>query len=155
MIALAFVVIPYLPKPLLMLVDFWPVRLGLLALVLAAAYAGPVVAIGVFAVVALLFIERNKAKIKHLRRAMSQSDKESPAIASIVTPDTAPEQPDFDEPTKEYHPFFPQDDSGDNLFHAIAESQDTKQPLETETVNGSDKAIHQLFEWVKPEMAQE
>lgn len=155
MVALAFVVVPYLPRSVLLLVDFWLVRLGLLALVLAAAYVSPVTAIGTFAVVALLFIERNKAKVKTLRRAMSQSDMESPAIASIVTPDTAPEQPDFEEPTKDYHPFFPQEDSGDNMFHAVDESQDTKQPLETETVNGSDKAIHQLFDWVKPEMAQE
>jgi hypothetical protein len=86
---------------------------------------------------------------------MQQSDMSSPAIESIVTPPTAPYQPPFEEPVTDSHSFFPQDDSGDNSFAPVDESQDHKQPLETEqSNNGSQKAIEQLFEWVNPAPAQ-
>jgi len=86
---------------------------------------------------------------------MQQSTMDSPAIASIVTPDTAPPQPPFENPEIGLHQFMPQADSGDDSFKPIAATIDEKQPLPTEGSNdGSQKAIHQLFEWVNPNLAQ-
>lgn len=151
----ALFLIPYVPGVLLMLVDNVIVRLALLFGLVSVAYVSPMSAMVGFIVVAMLFIERNKHKMYQLRRAMQQSDMSSPAIESIVTPPTAPYQPPFEEPEKDYHSFFPQEDSGDNSFAPVAESQDHKQPLETEGSNdGSQKAIQQLFEWVNPDAAQ-
>lgn len=147
--------IPYIPGPILMLVDTMIVRALLLLGLVSLAYVSPMNAIVGFIVVALLFIERNKHKLKRLRRVMQQSDMSSPAIESIVTPPTAPYQPPFEEPEKDYHSFFPQEDSGDNSFEPVAPSQDEKQPLQTEGSNdGSQKAIDQLFKWVNPDLIQ-
>lgn len=152
---LVFFLIPYLPKQVLMLTDMLVVRLALLAGLIAVAYVNPVVAIAAFVVLAMLFIERNKIRMQTLKAAMQQSTMDSPAIASIVTPDTAPPQPPFENPEIGLHQFMPQADSGDDSFRPIAATIDEKQPLPTEGSNdGSQKAIHQLFEWVNPNLAQ-
>ena len=85
---------------------------------------------------------------------MQQSDEHSPAIEGIQTPETAPEQPPFDVPEVDSHPYSPQDDSGDNSFQPVGESINHKQPLPTESANGSRFAVQQLFEWVNPTLAQ-
>lgn len=150
-----FFLIPYWPKQVLMLTDLLVVRLALLAGLIAVAYINPVVAIAAFVVLAMLFIERNKIRMQTLKQAMQQSTMDSPAIASIVTPDTAPPQPPFENPEIGLHQFMPQADSGDDSFRPIAATIDEKQPLPTEGSNdGSQKAIHQLFEWVNPNLAQ-
>lgn len=152
---LSFFLIPYLPRSVLVLTDLLVVRLVLLAGLLYLAYVSPIVAIAGFAVLALLYIERNKARMLTLQQAMQQSTMDSEAIQNISTPETAPEQPAFETPETASHPYMPQQDSGDNSFHAVAPSQDEKQPLPTEGSNdGSAKAIHQLFEWVNPNLAQ-
>jgi len=112
----------------------------------------PILAIAGFVLLALLFIERNKVKFQQLSSTLAQQDPEVPseAVASIETPATAPEQPPFDMPEESSIPFMPSSDSGENDFRPVAPSMDQKQPLPTETVDGSDKAIHQLFEWVNP-----
>lgn len=153
---ISFFLIPYLPTWLLALTDHFIVRIALLAGIVAAAQISPLVAVAHFIVLALLFIERNKAKMKQLQLAMQQSTPESPAIASIVTPDTAPPQPPFETPRTDSVPFAPQHDSGDDSFAPVAESINAKIPLPTEGSNdGSEKAIHQLYEWVNPNLAQE
>lgn len=152
---IAFFLIPYLPRAILILTDNILVRLVLLAGLISAAYVSPIVAVATFVLIALLFVERNKAKMTHLKAAMEQSTPESEAIAEIVTPETAPEQPEFDTPSVRSHPYMPQNDSGDNGFEPVAESMNQKQPLPTEGSNdGVDKAISQLFGWVNPDPAQ-
>ncbi len=152
---LAIFLIPYLPRSILILTDNIFVRVGLLAGLIRSAYISPVNAVASFVVIAMLFVERNNMKMRHLERAMQQSGPDSPAIQSIETPDTAPEQPPFEQPTIRGMPFMPQEDSGDDSFAPVAESMNQKQPLPTEGSNdGSEKAIEQLFSWVKPELAQ-
>ena len=152
---LVFFLIPYLPKQVLMLTDILVVRLALLAGLIAVAYISPVVAIAAFVVLAMLFVERNKLRMQTLKAAMQQSTMDSPAIANIVTPDTAPPQPPFETPEIGLHQFMPQADSGDDSFRPVAATINEKQPLPTEGSNdGSQKAIHQLFEWVNPSLAQ-
>jgi hypothetical protein len=151
-----FIMIPYLPRSVLILTDNLLVRATLLGLIIASAYNGPVSAISTFIVIAFLFIERNRVKIHHMEKIMSQSTPESPAIAEIQTPPTAPEQPAFDTPVVESQPFMPQEDSGSDAFAPVAESMNQKIPLPTEGSNdGSQKAIDQLFRWVNPTPAQE
>jgi hypothetical protein len=153
---LLFLAIPYLPRKVLILTDNILVRLALLAILISAAYVGPIVAISTFIVIAFLFIERNKRKMHMLERKMAQSTPESPAIESIETPETAPAQPVFDTPVVESHAFMPQNDSGSDAFAPVAESMNQKIPLPTEGSNdGSQKAINQLFRWVNPTPAQE
>jgi hypothetical protein len=151
---LVFFLIPYLPKELLLLLDNIFVRIAVIVGLLALVHISPLASVAGFLVVALLFIERNKAKIKSVRRVMEQVMEPSPAIEEIVSSPTAPPQPEFEVPVKNEMDFFPKEESGDNTFTPVAESQDTKQPLPTETSNGSDKAIVQLFQWVDPKQVQ-
>lgn len=151
----AFFIIPYLPRSILLLTDNILVRLGLLAFLIQSAYVNPLTGIASFILVAFLFIERNKAKMNHFEKIMSQSTMDSPAIQSIETPETAPEQPRFEVPLVQSHPFMPQEDSGDDSFAPVAESLNAKQPLPTEpSQDGSQKAIDALFGWVNPVPAQ-
>jgi len=151
-IFVAFFLVPYLPVHVLILTDLFLVRLLLLLALVLVAYMNPLLAIAGFVLFALLFIERNKAKIRMLSSTLAASPEGTPseAVASIETPATAPEQPPFDIPEETSVPYMPSSDSGDNSFHPVAPSLNHKQPLPTETVDGSDKAIHQLFEWVNP-----
>jgi hypothetical protein len=153
---LALFLIPYLPRSVLVLTDYIAVRIVLLAVLIASAYVSPVMAVATFVVLAFLFIQRNERKVAHLSQIMQQSTPDSPAIAGIVTPDTAPEQPAFEEPSVSSMPFMPQADSGDDAFKPVAETINAKVPLPTEESNeGSERAIEQLFEWVHPNLAQE
>jgi hypothetical protein len=150
-----FFLIPYIPRNILLLTDLILVRLVLLAVLISSAYISPLVAVSTFVLLSLVFVERNKAKMRHLERVMSQSTPESPAIESIETPPTAPAQPAFDEPSVRSHSFMPQPDSGDNSFAPVAESLNQKIPLPTEGSNdGSQKAINQLFRYIDPTPAQ-
>ena len=151
-IFVAFFLVPYLPLEVLILTDLFLVRLVLLAALVVVVYMNPLLAIAGFILFTLLFIERNKAKVRMLSSTLASPSNGAPseAVESIETPATAPEQPPFDMPEEVSVPFMPSSDSGDNSFHPVAPSMDHKQPLPTETVDGSDKAIHQLFEWVNP-----
>lgn len=150
-----FFIIPYLPRSILILTDFLLVRLGLLALLILSAYTSPINAIATFVLIALLFIERNRVKMSHMEKLMSQSYPDSEAIVSIQTPPTAPTQPAFEVPEVDSHPFMPQEDSGDNSFEPVAESINGKKPLPTEgSQDGVQVAIDQLFKWVNPNAVQ-
>jgi hypothetical protein len=150
-----FFLLPYIPRNVLLLSDMILVRLVLLAALIASAYVSPLIAVATFILIALLFVERNKYKVKHLERIMSQSTPDSEAIQSIETPETAPVQPPFDVPEVKSIPFMPQNDSGDDGFAPVAPTINEKVPLPTEGSNdGSEKAIQQLFEWVNPNLAQ-
>jgi hypothetical protein len=152
---IAFFVIPFLPHPVLALSDLLIVRVALLALLVAIAYVSPIAAVLGLVVIALVFVQRGKYRMQTLKRAMQlESDESSPAIEGIQTPATAPEQPPYDVPEVESHPYSPQDDSGDNSFEPVGESINHKQPLPTESADGSRFAIQQLFEWVNPTLAQ-
>ncbi len=137
-----------------MLTDYLDVRGILLVLFLALAGKSPLYAIVGLMSIAFLFIERNRVKIHSLRQSMEQSSEDSPAIQSIVTPETAPEQPDFDSSVSKNIPFAPQDDSGSNAFAPVAPTLNEKQPLPTETTDGSQKAMYQLFQWVDANRVQ-
>jgi len=150
-----FFLVPYLPREALLLLDNLAVRIAVIVGLLALVHISPLASIAGFLVVALLFIERNKIKIKSFRRVMEQVTEPSPAIEEIVSSPTAPPQPDFEVAEKSYNDFFPKEESGDNTFAPVAESQDTKHPLPTETSTGSDKAIKQLFQWVDTKLVQE
>ena len=152
---LFFFCIPFLPWQVLMLTDLLLVRLVLLVCFLAAINVSPIAGILSLAVIALLFIERNRRKIKHLQQIMQQSTPESQAIQDIQTPETAPIQPQFDNPTTTTFHFAPQQDTGDNTFEPVALTINQKQVLPTETSSGSHKAIKQLFDWISPESLQE
>jgi hypothetical protein len=148
--------IPYLPQDILLLVDNFFIRLALLAGLIAAAYVSPIVAMGAFITLGVVFVYRNQAKIHQLQSAMNlTTNAESPAIQSIETPETAPVQPSFDTPVVESVQFMPQNDSGEDMFTPVAPSMNQKKPLATEGSNdGSAKAISQLFGWVNPSLAQ-
>lgn len=151
-----FIALPYIPREILMLSDMLLIRLVLLAILIWSMYVSPLVGISTFVVIALIFVERNKAKMNHLETAMSQSTPDSPAIADIQTPETAPPQIPFQRPDVESHPFMPQPDSGDDSFAPVAETLNQKQPLPTEASNeGSQKAISQLYGWVNNKYIQQ
>jgi hypothetical protein len=151
----SFVVIPFLPWQVLMLTDFILVRLALLVLFLAAINISPQVGMLSLASISFLFIERNKRKVKHIQSVMQQSTPDSPAIAAIQSPETAPIQPTFNTPVEKNISFSPQDDSGDNSFSPVATTIDQKQVLKTESSDGSRYAIKQAFGWVNTELIQQ
>lgn len=151
-----FFLIPYIPREIIILTDMFIVRILLLAVLISSAYVSPLIAITTFIVIALVFVERNKIKMHRLQAAMSQSTPESPAIAEIQSPETAPAQPAFLQPEVDSYPFMPQDDSGSDAFSPVAESLNEKQPLPTEPSNdGSQKAIDVLYKWVNPNLVQD
>jgi hypothetical protein len=154
---LAIFIIPHLPAEILLLTDNILVRIALVVAVIASAYTNAVLAIATFIVVALLFVERNKVKMRYLQNVMSsQVTETSPAIESIQTPDTAPPQPPFETPVERSVPFMPQADSGDDSFAPVAQSLNEKTPLPTEGSNdGVAKAISQLYTWVNPNLIQQ
>jgi hypothetical protein len=150
-----FFLIPYLPDIVLISVDYFIVRALLLVVLLASTSISPITGVSSFILIAYLFVKRNNLKMKHLESLMQQSSPTSEAIESIVTPETAPEQPNFDIPTVQSIPFMPQEDSGENTFEPVAESMNQKQPLPTEESNqGVEKSIQQLYGWVNPKLAQ-
>jgi len=154
-LGIVFFLIPYIPSELLFLTDLFLVRLVLVVGLLFLSCIHPVVMVAAFIVTAYLFIQRNKLKMKQLKMAMQQSTPVSEAIASIVTPPTAPPQPPFTEPIDGSIPFVPTDETGDNTFHPVAPSLNKKTPLPTETVKGSDKAIQQLFSSVNTSLMEQ
>jgi hypothetical protein len=151
-----FFLLPYIPREIIVMTDMLAVRIVLLAILFYSATVSPIIAITTFIVIALVFVERNKVKMNRLQAAMSQSTPESPAIAEIQTPETAPVQPEFLQPEVDSYPFMPQDDSGSDSFSPVAESMNEKQPLPTEPSNdGSKKAIDVLYKWVNPNLVQQ
>jgi hypothetical protein len=147
--------IPFLPWHVLMLTDYIFVRLFLLLFFIITINISPQAGMLSLAAIAFLFIERNKRKVQHLKQVMQPSTSESPAIQSIQTPDTAPEQPPFDTPVEKNISFSPQEDSGDNTFYPVAKTIDQKQILKTESSDGSRYAIKQMFNWVNTDIVQE
>jgi hypothetical protein len=152
----AFLVIPYLPQSVLLLADNLLVRALLLTGLIAAAYVSPLAAVAAFAVLAYLYMERNRAKLGQLTNAMNLTTNPlSPAIQSIESGQYAPPQPDFQPPLQTSLQYAPQDDSGSDEFHPVAATLNEKTALPTEGSNdGVNKAISQLFEWVNPGLAQ-
>lgn len=149
-----FFCIPFLPSQVLMLTDLLLVRLVLLAAFVAAMQVSPIAGILALAVIALLFIERNKRKMKYLQQAMQLSTPESPAIESIQTPETAPPQPEFETPSTNTIYFAPQEETGENIFKPVDKTINQKQVLPTQSTDGSQKVVNQLFEWVNPNLVQ-
>jgi hypothetical protein len=153
---LMFFLIPYIPRQVLLLTDSIIVRLLLLFILISSAYVSPLIAIATFVLIALLFVERNKHKMMHLESVMQQSTPESPAIESIQTPETAPEQPDFDTPIEKGIPFMPSEETGEDSFAPVDKTINEKVPLPTEESNeGVQKAIDQLYGWVNPDLIQQ
>ena len=149
-----FFLIPYLPKSALFLTDNIVVRVVLLISLVAAANRSLPLGLLYFLVLANLFIERNSQKVKQLTNSLMSTMEEAPAIENIRTPPTAPVQPVFENPSSRTIPFMPNQESGDNSFIPVGESINEKVVLPTETVDGSDKAIKQLFGWVNPTLVQ-
>jgi len=152
----AFFLIPYLPRWVLVLTDNFLLRLAILVGLIGAAYKSPIHAIAAFIVIAFLFIERNKVKLHQLKAVMTMSNgPDSEAVAGIQTPSTAPFQPAFDVAPSGSIPFMPDAETGSDSFAPVAPTMDRKQPLPTESANGSHEAIQQLFEWVHPAVVNE
>lgn len=152
LLIVVFFLVPYLPKSVLFLTDNLIVRILLLVSLIAAAKKNLSLGLLYFLVLANLFIQRNAQKVRQL--AMSLNTTENVAVDNIRTPPTAPVQPTFENPSAKTVPFMPDRESGDNTFNPVGESIDQKVVLPTETVDGSDKAIEQLFGWVNPTLAQ-
>lgn len=147
--------LPMLPSALFRFTDLFVVRLALLGAFLYIAQKDPLYGLAFFLVLASLFIQRNKQKLLDVQTVMSQSTPMAPAIQSIETPPTAPPQPEFEAVTSdESIPFMPAEDTGENTFAPAGPSINQKYALPTETVDGSDKAIQQLFTWVNPSLTQ-
>jgi hypothetical protein len=152
---IVFVLIPYIPYQLLSITDSFIVRLLLLVLLIATLQYNPFITIATLVILSLLFVERNKQKMQYLRLAMTPTVHESEAVSEIQTPVTAPRQPQFLKPTTSSIPFMPNEESGDDSFTPVAPSMNTKIPLPTETVTGSEKAIQQLFTSVNTNLIED
>ena len=150
----AFFLVPYLPKYVLFLSDNIVVRIVLLLSLVGVANRNLPLGLLYFLVLANIFIQRNGQKVKQLTNMLVPNVHEDPAIENIRTPPTAPVQPVFENPSARTIPFMPNQESGDNLFRPVGESINEKVVLPTESVDGSDKAIKQLFGWVDPTLAQ-
>ena len=158
-VLITFFLTPYIPVGILRMIDLFIVRLVILGIFFLLAMKNPFLALVYFLVVAALFTERNKTKLRMLQASMTGTPGPltptvPSAIQEIVTPPTAPPQPDFLAPSESSIPFSPQDDAGENIFSPVSATINTKRVLPTETVSGSNKAIQQLFSWVNPALVQ-
>jgi hypothetical protein len=151
----SFVIIPFLPREILMLTDLILVRLVLLGVFFAAINVSPQVGMLSLASIGFLFIERNKQKVRQLQGLMQLSTSDSPAIRSIQSSETAPEQPPFTESQQTNTAFSPQQESGDDTFNPVAPSLNEKTVLKTSSAQGSRFAIDQAFGWVNSSLIQE
>ena len=161
-LVIAFFLIGYLPKTVLLLADSFIVRIALLIAILVLVGTDPVSALFALIVVARLYVERNQYKIQQIQNVMSQSTPDSPVfvpeseaqLTQHISNFPPPVQPQFETPITKPIPFAPGAETGENLFSPVAPSQDHKVPNPTSPSDGHDKVIAKLFTWVKPELAQ-
>jgi hypothetical protein len=138
-----------LPGALLAYSDNIIVR-GLLLLTIAVfAMDSPVLGIMALLVVALVFIERNKYKIAQVYTSHTDTvmkiDTENDGLKVLDLPNEAVEQPVYDTPAIDVHPFGPGVESGSDHFEAVASTINHKVILPSASVRGADKVQGQLF----------
>lgn len=145
-----FVVIPFLPYSVTVWADNIFIRLFLLIVFLAGLWINPILGLIILLDIGILFITRNKSKIDILRAETSIANDTSEAVQSIVTPETAPPMPEYEEAGEQKFEYAPQEDSGSNHFEPVGESIDTKVAPEPAISNSSYKAMKQLFGDIQP-----
>lgn len=148
-----FLVVPMMPGALLAYSDNIVIRGLLLLAIVVFSMDSPLLGIMSLLVVALIFIERNKHKVAQIYTTHTDTfmkiDTENEGLKAL---DLSPiekeviEQPIYDTPTMEVHPFGPGVDSGSDHFEAVDSTINHKVILPTATARGADKVQGQLFD---------
>lgn len=135
-LVILFMVSSFLPTSVLLLLDQWPVRIGILLFLLYAVSIGPTVGIFGFMVVGILLMERNRRKMDVALRKLDQMDPQSKPLApvdfssTLTSYDTmAPVAPSASTPPAEGS-YVPADDSYESTnFEPVAPSINQKEVL--------------------------
>lgn len=147
--AILFLIVPLMPGALLAYSDNIIVRGLLLLAIVVFAMDSPVLGIMALLVVGLIFIQRNKYKVAQVYTSHTDSfmkiDTVNDGLKVLDMPTEAVEQPIYDVPTMEVHPFGPGADSGSDYFEAVDSTINHKVILQTASVRGADKVQGQLF----------
>lgn len=147
--AVIFLLVPLIPGALLAYSDNIIVRGLLLLFVVIFAMDNAVLGIMALLIVGLVFIQRNKYKIAQVYMTHTDTfmkiDTENEGLKVLDLPTEAVEQPVYDTPAMEVHPFGPGVESGSDRFEAVDATIDHKVILPTASVRGADKVQGQLF----------
>jgi hypothetical protein len=147
--AVIFLLVPMLPGALLTYSDNIIVRGLLLLFVVVFAMDNALLGIMALLIVGLVFIQRNKYKIAQVYTTHTDTfmkiDTENEGLKVLDLPTEAVEQPVYDTPAMEVHPFGPGADSGSDRFEAVDSTIDHKVVLPSASVRGADAVQGQLF----------
>jgi len=149
-LSLIFVSIPFLPTSVTMWSDNSFVRAFLLVIFVLALLVNPLYGLLVLMIIGLLFIGRNKTKIDILRHDAAIADENSEAVQGIVSPETAPPMPPYEDAETTTYEYKPLEDESSNEFKQVGVSIDGKVAPEAAISNSSSRAISQLFGEIKP-----
>lgn len=147
--AVIFLLVPMLPGALLTYSDNIIVRGLLLLFVVVFSMDNALLGIMALLIVGLVFIQRNKYKIAQVYTSHTDTfmkiDTENEGLKVLDLPTEAVEQPVYDTPAMEVHPFGPGLDSGSDRFEAVGTTINHKVVLPSASVRGADAVQGQLF----------
>jgi hypothetical protein len=124
----------FLPTSLLMLLDNFLVRIGIVLGVLYLTSLGPTAGIFGLMAVAIMYLERNKRKVNIAAKKLDKMDWSRPEQATVeeaAKPQTTVPVPEFNKPDEEEFDYMPHDTCDTDNFEPIAPTINEKAVLST------------------------
>lgn len=123
----------FLPTDVLLLLDHFILRAGVILLLLFLIHVGPTVGIMGLLVVGVLYMERNRRKVEIATKKWDAMDVHEPSQATVeeasLPQRTVPVAP-FDVPDGRETTFLPEEEMDVSIFEPVGESIQQKQVLE-------------------------
>jgi hypothetical protein len=144
----------FLPTGLLLLLDNFVVRVLIVMGLLYLITLGPTAGILGFMAVAIMYLERNRRKVKVAAKKLDKMDWEQPKQATVEEaskPQTTVPVNEFDKPNEEESDFFPDETCDSGNFEPVAPTINEKAVLSTiyplnETGPEAGDGSNELFE---------
>jgi hypothetical protein len=124
----------FLPTGLLLLLDNFVVRIGVVLALLYLITLGPTAGIFGLMAIAIMYLERNKRKVVVAAKKLDAMDWEQPKQATVEEaskPQTTVPVNDFDKPNDEESDFFPTETCDSDNFEPVAPTINGKAVLST------------------------
>jgi hypothetical protein len=146
---------PFLPTGLLLLLDNLFIRIGIVILLLYLISIGPTAGIFGLLMIGVLYLERNRSKVKIAKKKLDKMDLTESKMASVedaAKPQQTVPVPSFDKPIHSESEFLPNEEPCDiTMFEPVAPSINEKAVLSTvyplagnESGSGSSELFEQL-----------
>jgi hypothetical protein len=124
----------FLPTDLLLLLDNFVVRIGVVLALLYLITLGPTAGIFGLMAIAIMYLERNKRKVVVAANKLDKMDWERPQQATVEEaskPQTTVPVNEFDKPNEEETDFFPTETCDSDNFEPVAPTINEKAVLST------------------------